>query len=358
MKQIDCNKIGFKETMRIVAASYDNLIVGRVFAQYKEIYRVVSQNGEMLAEISGKFRFTAEKPTDFPSVGDFVMLDRDTDLNGNAVIHAILPRRSALVRKAAGTASEEQIVASNVDTVFICMACNKDFNLRRLERYLAFVWDSGAVPVIVLTKVDLCEDMAYILQEVAEVAIGVDVVKTTALQEDGYQQLLPYLVTGQTVAFVGSSGVGKSTLINCLIGAEQLTTNGLRNDDKGRHTTTSRQILLLPNGALVVDTPGMRELGLEHTDLGKTFADIEELALNCKFSNCTHKEEPGCAVQNAIEQGSLAAERLKSFQKLQKEMGYDGLNFRQIETQKMQNMFGSMGEMKQVRKYWKKHKKR
>ena len=226
----------------------------------------------------------------------------------------------------AGTKEDIQIVATNIDTVFICMSLNDDYNLRRLERYLSIAWDSGAVPVIVLTKSDLCKDIEIKLNEISSIAIGVEVLVTTSISDEGYQSLKRFLFIGKTVAFIGSSGVGKSTLINCLLGQNILDTNGIRNDDKGRHTTTRRELIMLPNSGVVIDTPGMRELGIISADLTKSFSDIDELALECKFNDCTHKHEPNCAVQKAIKDGVLSVERLESYWKLKKETKYQGLN--------------------------------
>lgn len=330
---------------------------GRIAAQHGSQYRVFCQAGTVTAEVSGRFRFGAQGPTDFPAVGDFVIMDRPDDSGGNAIIHQLLPRKTTFIRKAAGTSGELQIVAANVDTIFLCMALNNDFNLRRLERYLATGWDSGAMPVVVLTKSDLCTDLDSRLREVESVAAGTDILVTSAL-EDAPARLLPYLSPGQTVAFIGSSGVGKSTLINLLAGTEEMATQGLRDDDKGRHTTTHRQLILLDGGAMVIDTPGMRELGLEGGDFARSFSDIEELAAQCRFSDCTHGSEPGCAVQGAVAAGDISPERLASWQKLITEAGYEGLDSRQIEAAKLERMFGSVGGMKNARKSLKASDKR
>lgn len=269
---------------------------------------------------------------------------------GNAVIHHVLARKSAFLRKVAGTAKDAQVVAANIDTVFICMSLNNDFNLRRLERYLSIAWDSRATPVIVLTKSDLCDNLERKLKEVATMAPGVDVLVTTSVTGDGYSAVKKYVRKGQTVAFIGSSGVGKSTLINRLAGEDLLAIGGLRDDDKGRHITTRRQLVVLPGGGAVIDTPGMREIGIVDADLSKAFADIDDLAVQCKFSDCTHGTEPGCAVQKAIREGFLAAERLNSYNKLKKEAGYEGLNSRMIEKKKIKEMFSGMGGIKNARK--------
>lgn len=351
MDKIDMVKIGFTDRFMAEANSYPGLYAGRVFSQHKDLYRVACENGELMAEVSGKFRFDVKALSEYPAVGDFVMLDRNMDTGGNAIIHHVLSRKSVFIRKAAGTSNESQIVASNIDTVFICVSLNNDFNLRRMERYLSIAWDSGAKPVIVLTKSDLCEDINQKLNDVESVAIGVDILVTTSLQKEGYLQVLDYIGTGKTIAFIGSSGVGKSTLINCLLGENVIKTNGLRGDDKGRHTTTRRELLVLENGGMVIDTPGMRELGVESADLAKAFADIDALTPMCRFGDCTHIIEPDCAVQKAIADGTLSAARFESYLKLKKEAGYEGLNSRQIENVKINEMFKAMGGMKSSKKF-------
>ena len=305
-----------------LAAQYPEQTVGRITLQEKGFYRIRTSMGEQNALVSGKFQFDAQSPSDYPAVGDYVMAscaDPDT-----AIIHQLLPRRSLFVRKAAGTSKTEQVVAANIDTVFLCMSLNNDFNLRRLERYLAVAWESGANPVVVLTKADLCADLPQKQREVEAIAMGVTILITSAMELEGYRQIMPYITEGRTVAFVGSSGVGKSTLINRLLGEERLATDGLRNDDKGHHTTTHRELLFLPGGTMVIDTPGMRELGMWDAVSGveQTFGDIEELAARCRFRNCSHTSEPGCAVRAALESGHLDAGRWLSYQKLKNENSY------------------------------------
>jgi len=279
------------------------------------------------------------------------MVDRDSNENGNALIHHVLTRKSVFLRKAAGTSHDVQVVAANIDTVFICMALNNDYNLRRMERYLSIAWDSGAVPVVVLTKADLCQDVAEKVAEVERVSPGVEILVTSSLTKYGEEPICAYLSSGKTVAFIGSSGVGKSTLINRLLGEDRIETNETRKDDKGRHTTTHRELLKIPSGGAVIDTPGMREMGLEHADLYKAFADIGELAEQCKFDDCTHRHEPGCAVRQAIESGGLEEDRLQSYFKLEKEATYEGLNAKQIEKKKIDNMFSDLGSMKNARDF-------
>lgn len=305
-----------------LAAQYPELIAGRITLQEKGVYRICTIMGEQKALVSGKFQFNVQVASDYPTVGDYVMVSSADPYT--AIIHQVLPRKSLFVRKAAGTSKTEQVVAANIDTVFLCMSLNNDFNLRRLERYLAATWESGADPVVVLTKADLCEDLSEKQREVEAIAMGVDILTTSAMELDGYRQLVPYITEGRTVAFVGSSGVGKSTLINRLLGEERMETGGLRNDDKGHHTTTHRELLFLPGGAMVIDTPGMRELGLwdAASGLEETFGDIEELATRCRFRNCSHSGEPGCAIHAAIQSGDLDSNRWLSYQKLKNENSY------------------------------------
>ncbi len=334
------------------------LFLGRVITQSKDLYRVVCEKGEMTAEVSGKFRFSTKAAADYPAVGDFVLMDRDEDGSGHGIINEVLTRRSAFIRKSAGRSHDEQIVASNIDTVFICMSINNDFNIRRVERYLAIAWDSGAMPVVVLTKSDLGEDIESQVNLVRSVSIGADVVVTSSMHEDGFTSILGYIKPGRTVAFLGSSGVGKSTLINRLMGVDALPTREVRSDDKGRHTTTRRELILLPQGGMVIDTPGMREIGLESADLTKTFADIDAWSGECKFSDCAHRGEPGCAVQQAIKDGRLTPERLESYLKLKKEARYEGLNSREIENAKIKEMFAGVGGVKGFRQMIKESNKK
>ena len=357
MNYINLKKYGLSERFEQEAMLYEGLFLARVIEQHRDLYKVVSEQGELFASVSGKMLYSVKYSTEFPTVGDWVMIDRMNENDGNAVIHHLLSRKSLFERKSSGTSGVAQIVASNIDIIFICMSLNSDFNLRRLERYLAIAWDSMATPVIVLTKADICEDLPQKLSEIHSVSVGTEVVVCSSVEDNGYQSVMSYISNAKTIAFIGSSGVGKSTLINRLMGKDVLLTNEIRQDDKGRHTTTYRQLLLLPNGGIVIDTPGMRELHLETGNLSKTFEDIECLSQLCRYSDCTHTSEPGCAIQARIGAGELSEERFSNYKKLQREIGYEGLNSRQLEQEKINRMFGSKGEMKQAKKF-SKNKKR
>lgn len=352
MKYNQLIKYGLSDRFEQEATMYEGLFLARVTEQHRDLYKVVGEKGELQAGVSGNLIYRTNDNSDFPAVGDWVMIDREDHSTGNAVIHHILRRKSVFERKAAGTSNSVQIVAANIDTIFICMSLNADFNLRRMERYLSIAWNSMATPVIVLTKSDLCSDLSQRLTELSKVSVGTDTVVCSSKEENGNQEVLSYIKEGETIAFIGSSGVGKSTLINRLFGREILSTNEIREDDsKGRHTTTYRQLLLLPEGGVVIDTPGMRELQLDSANLSRSFEDVEELAEQCRFGDCSHTTEPGCAIRKAIEDGEFSEERLESYRKLQKEIGYEGLDSKQLEKKKIESMFGSMGEMKQVRRY-------
>ncbi len=317
-------ELGLNEGYVNEASIYnENCYLGRVSVQYKDIYRIVTEEGEVLARVSGKLSYSSNSTLDYPVVGDWVLLDRTDNKNGDAIIHKVLTRKSYFSRKIAGTRYDTQVVAANIDYIFICMALNNDFNINRLERYIAVAWDSMATPVIVLTKSDLCEDIDERLREVKEAAIGIDILVTSSLNGNGYEKVKEYIKSGTTIAFIGSSGVGKSTLINKLLNKEVLKTNSISENDKGRHTTTHRELFLLEDGGVIIDTPGMRELGLISADVDKSFSNIEELEKQCKFSDCTHKNEPKCAVREAIENGELDLERLERYKKLKKEEAYN-----------------------------------
>lgn len=293
----------------------------RVTEQHYNIYKVMDEAGEtMEAKTAGRLTYKLKKNTDFPAVGDWVYVDRQNDQKGSAVIVEIRPRKSILQRKEAGPSGRSQILAVNLDTVFLCLSMNQDFNLRRLERYLALVRGSSVEPVIVLTKSDLAEKTEEYLQMVREICPDIETLVCSAQTGEGMEQILSRAVCGKTIAFLGSSGVGKSTLINYLAGEEILAAGSVRSSDgKGRHTTTHRQLIQMENGCALIDTPGMRELGLDKSDVEESFQDIRELAGLCRFSNCTHTAEPGCAVLAAMEEGRLDQKRYNNFRKLLRE---------------------------------------
>lgn len=302
----------------------EGLIPSRVVKQSRDRSTVVTAAGEVAAEVSGRFRHRAQGPAGFPAVGDWAAV-RPVE-RGSCLIEALLPRRSCFTRKAAGEAVEAQVVASNVDSVFLVSGLDGDFNLRRIERYLTIAWSSGAEPVIVLNKADLRPDLANVVAETALVAPGAPVVAVRALAEGGLDGLVPYLIAGRTVAFLGSSGVGKSTMINRLLGEDRFATASMSDAaaGRGRHTTTARELVRLPGGALLIDTPGMRELGLWADDEGldRTFDEIDGLAARCRFPDCGHEHEPGCAVREAVEAGTLDRRRWESFLKLRRELRF------------------------------------
>ena len=312
----------FEQSFKLLADG--QLVPGRIVSEHKGIYQIQCEKGQLLATISGKLRFDAINRADFPAVGDWVAYKPRAG-EEKAIIHSVMPRKSKFSRKKAGITTEEQIVASNIDTVFIVNALNADFNLRRLERYLSLAWESGATPVILLSKADLCPNITDYIQQTESIALGVPVIPISAGKRIGLERLSPYLGEGRTVALLGSSGVGKSTLANALYGEELQHVHSIREeDDKGRHTTTCRELIVLKDGGIIIDTPGMRELQLWDGEEGihTSFSDIEELARHCRFNDCRHETEPGCQVQAAILAGALDKKRFKSYCKLQKELNY------------------------------------
>jgi ribosome biogenesis GTPase len=299
----------------------NSLVPGRVIAEHRGSYAVAVSGGEVAAGVSGRFRYDAAGSGDYPAVGDWVALELGNDAD-RAVIREVLPRQTRFVRPARGDVAGAQVVAANVDLVLLVTGLDHDFNPRRIERYLALAWSSGAEPVVVLNKVDLCQDIAGRLADVSLVAPGVPVRVLSARSGNGLESLTPLLERGRTVALLGSSGVGKSTIVNALLGYERQQTGDVRADDqRGRHTTTTRELLATPSGALLIDSPGMRSIGMWETEQGlvDAFADITSLALDCRFNDCTHGGEPGCAVQLAINTGDLPASRLESHRKLARE---------------------------------------
>jgi ribosome biogenesis GTPase / thiamine phosphate phosphatase len=308
-----------------------DLIPGRILVQQRGQYGLVTDLGELTGQISGRLAHDADSGG-YPAVGDWVAVAARPAEHA-ATIQAVLPRRTAFVRRAADSIATEQVVAANVDVALLVASMNADLNQRRLERYLASAWQSGAQPVVVLTKADLADDPEGDIAEAESVAFGSPVLAVSAVTGEGMDALAAYLKPGETAVLVGSSGVGKSSLVNALAGEMLMATAAIREDDAhGRHTTTHRELIRLPPGALVpgaliLDTPGMRELGLLDADegLSTTFEDVEAIAESCRFSDCHHGGEPGCAVREALESGELDPGRWKSFVKLQRELRYQRL---------------------------------
>jgi ribosome biogenesis GTPase len=308
----------------------EDLIPGRITECRRELYKAVCRYGEVSAELKGAFYYHLREREDFPAAGDFVLLKYNRE--GSSLISVLMPRRSKFSRaNLSGHREEyakfvrEEVVASNFDYVFILSSLNRDFNINRFARYLSAAWQSGGFPVILLTKADLCADPAAKVREARRIAAEAPVIPCSAKTGYGLADLAPFLEPAKTVVFLGSSGVGKSSLLNALAGKNLMEVKEIReDDDKGRHTTTHRQLFRLDSGSLVIDTPGMRELALYGAEDGisAAFAELEELIAQCRFSNCTHSGEPGCAVQAALEAGTLSPEQWKNYRVQRREAEY------------------------------------
>lgn len=299
----------------------EELIPARVIEVHRETYKIVSEFGENSAKLKGSL-FYNEENSIYPAIGDFVLIVKNP--YGEDVIYKVLERHSKFSRMDTWN-GKEQIVATNFDYVFIITSLNQDFNIKKIERYLATAWQSGGMPVIVLTKADLCSEYRDYENEVKKIAIGVPIIVVSSLTGEGLNELQNYIKPSKTIVFLGSSGVGKSSLVNAISGKEIMKVNDIREDDsRGRHTTTHRQLIMLKNGTMIIDTPGMRELGMWDVSegLNATFNDIEELASRCKFGDCSHGSEPGCVVRESLESGELSIERWKNYTKLRKEIKF------------------------------------
>ncbi len=322
---VDLIELGWDDTWARAFAPHaaDGLVPARVAIEFNHIYRLYAESGELQAQQAGRMRHEALSREQLSAVGDWVAA-RPTAGEASATIEAILPRRSRFSRKVAGELTEEQIVSANIDTVFLVMGLDGDYNPRRLERYLLLAYDSGAKPVVILNKVDVAGHLSEDLDEIQSLAVGIPVHAVSAKTGSGVAVIETYLGAGKTGALLGSSGVGKSTLVNALLGEEMLKTREVRtHDSRGRHTTRHRQLIVLPHRrGLLIDTPGMRELQLWAQSEGvlETFEDIETIGAGCHFTDCRHRDEPRCAVKQAVEDGTLAPERLAGYLKLQDEL--------------------------------------
>jgi ribosome biogenesis GTPase / thiamine phosphate phosphatase len=303
----------------------EGAVSGRVVREDRGLYSVVTSDGERQGEISGGFRYAHQRPEEFPSVGDWVVTE---PISGEAKVRIVevLPRRTVFKRNAAGRTSDVQIVAANVDIVFLVVGLDFDFNPRRTERFITLAIESGARPVIVLNKADLADEIDDRVREIEGVSMGLPIEVVSATEGNGIARLRGYIKPSKTAVFLGSSGVGKSTIVNALAGDAVMATGVVRTDDsRGRHTTTHRELIILSSGGMLIDTPGMREIQLtgDIDNIAETFADIDALAHACKFRNCQHGEESGCAIGKAIDSGELDRKRYNSYLKLQREMVYN-----------------------------------
>lgn len=307
--------------MELTSTSY---IPARIIAVYRERYEIACDNGIGYAKLKSGCYYDNPEAV-YPTVGDFVLVDwNDT---GDSRIVETLKRKSSFSRLDPYSAKRhEQLVAANFDYVFIMQSLNNNYNLRRIERYLTLAWQSGAIPVIILTKCDLVDDYSTFVSDIKNIAFGVDIYAISCKTGEGLENIKKFFTQGKTIVFLGSSGVGKSTLVNTLCGKEIMSTSEIREEDsRGRHTTTHRELIMLPDGSMIIDTPGMRELGMWNVTEGldKTFSDVEKYLGKCKFSDCSHATEPGCAILEAISNGELEESRFKSYLKLKKEAEYD-----------------------------------
>ncbi len=323
---MNLNQLGWNSRLaaQFEAMGLSQCIAARVVRAHGRLNVVMCEQGELTCEMTGRLRHEAEGTGDLPALGDWVAIEARPNENAGT-IQARLPRFSKFSRKAAGERTDEQVIAANINTALLMTGLDNNFNLRRIERYLTLTWNSGADAVIVLNKADMCDDVDAYVAEVEQIARGAPVHAISAASGEGVPALDEYLFEGRTIVALGSSGVGKSTLVNALLGSERQVTNEVReHDSHGRHTTTYGELIPLPGGAIYVDTPGLREVQLwgDEDDLRDAFDDVSALAAECKFNDCTHRNEPGCAVRQAIRDGQLDSKRLVNFQRMQKELAH------------------------------------
>ena len=328
--------------------------LARVIAVDREQYLLLNESEAFRAKLSGKFRHESQSPTELPCVGDWLCVEKHDD-DDFGLIHSLLPRQTFLRRKSVGESSDYQMIAANIDIVFIVQSCHYDFNLKRLERYLVMVADGGATPVILLTKTDLIppEQLELLIQQIREAGINATVQPLSHITRNGVDELHQLLLPEKTYCFVGSSGVGKSTIINGLLHEQRLATQSVSSTGEGTHTTVRRELIVLDNGAMVIDTPGMREFGVLASDdaLEGGFADIQLLAQACRFRDCTHTNEPGCAVLKALRDGKITPEHLENFNKLSTELHFNQMSH--AEKRKKDKAFGKF--IKNAKKHIDRH---
>jgi len=340
---MDLQALGFDDWLgeHADALLRPGLRLSRVMAVDRSALRVRNERGETSAKLAGKFRFAVESKSDIPCVGDWVCVEHHAS-SGPAIIHSVLPRRTFLRRKCAGKTVGFQMIGANIDVAFIVQACQYDFNLRRLDRYLVMAKEGQIEPIVVLSKIDLVspEELAAMVAQISEADISTKILPLSNMTGIGVEAFRNLLVSGKTYCMLGSSGVGKTTLLNRLVGRDAFETKAVSGTGEGVHTTSRSQLIVLDNGAMLVDTPGRRELGLLGTSEGMddSFEDIQDLSLNCRFSNCTHVQEPGCAVLLAIEAGDLSEARFQSYLKLKKETEYHDLSY--VKKRKKDRSFG------------------
>ena len=326
--------------------------VGRIAIENRDNYLVLNGGNEFFGEVTGKLLFNAKSSSDLPKVGDWVVISLFESEN-KAIIHEILPRMTKFSRKIAGTKTEEQILATNIDHIFIVQSCDNDFSLRRLERQMVMVYEGGAKPIVVLNKIDLCDQYEEYISQILRIVPDDEIVAVSAKTDLGMDRLKSLLEAGQTFVFIGSSGVGKTSLINKIIGKDIFETNEVREKDAtGRHTTTRRQLIVLTSGGLLIDTPGLREFQLWEADEGldEVYSEIVALSESCRFSDCTHTQEIGCAVLDAVENGILSKDRYESYLKLSRELAY-------LKNRQEQNRYNSKNRFKSISRAIKNFKK-